>query len=370
MTLEGSAKSRLIRSGISISLGLILAALLIQISGYNAIEAFSALWIGATGLQSGVASSSPTEVALGAGHLNLFLLAQSLARVTPLLFCGLAVALALRAGLFNIGAQGQMVVGALAGAAVGLAPTSLPPALHVTLALAGGAAAGAFWGVIPGILKAWRGVHEVLSTIMLNFIGLNLVAYLVSHNLKDPNSQSLQTSQIAKSAWLEPLVAHSNLTIGLLIAVLFALALPFFLSRTPLGFQIRAVGLNPEAAKAAGISVEKTIAITMALSGALAGLAGAIEVAGIHHRYVDGVAGSYGFDGIAVALLGGAGGGGAILSALFFGFLSTGSDYMQSLTHVPAPVAVVVQAVVILFVGIKTLKLQDPKPKVKRLPLV
>ena len=369
MTLEGSAKSRLIRSGISISLGLILAALLIQISGYNAIEAFSALWIGATGLQSGGASS-PTEVALGAGHLNLFLLAQSLARMTPLLFCGLAVALALRAGLFNIGAQGQMVVGALAGAAVGLAPISLPPALHVTLALAGGAAAGALWGVIPGILKAWRGVHEVLSTIMLNFIGLNLVAYLVSHNLKDPNSQSLQTSQIAKSAWLEPLVAHSNLTIGLFIAVLFALALPFFLSRTPLGFQIRAVGLNPEAAKAAGISVEKTIAITMALSGALAGLAGAIEVAGIHHRYVDGVAGSYGFDGIAVALLGGAGGGGAILSAIFFGFLSTGSDYMQSLTHVPAPVAVVVQAVVILFVGIKTLRLQNPKPKVKRLPLV
>ena len=369
MKLESGLKTRIAHSGLSIAAGLLLAALLIQISGYNASEAFSALWIGATGLQSG-SPVSPSDIPVGAGHLNLFLLAQSLARATPLLFCGLAVAIGLRAGLFNIGAQGQMTVGAMAGAATGLAHLPIPPVLHMILALMAGAFAGGVWGVIPGLLKAWRGVHEVLSTIMLNFIGINLVTYLASHNLRDPNSQNPQTAQIDHSLWLQPLVAHSNLTIGALIATACALATPFLLSRTPVGFQIRATGLNPDAAKASGISIPRTLAITMAISGALAGLAGAIEVIGIHHRYVDGVAGTYGFDGIAVALLGGAGGG-AILSALFFGFLSTGSDYMQSLTHVPAPVAVVVQAIVILFVGIKTLNptsVQNPFKKRKKSP--
>ncbi len=352
-----TARGGIQRSLLSIAAGLVIACVLIQASGFSAIAALSALWTGATGLQSGPALG-PTDITIGSGHLNSFQLAQSLATVTPLLFCGLAVALGLRAGLFNIGAQGQMTVGALAAAAVGLIGASggpgLPPLLHVPLAIAAGALAGGLWAAIAGLLKAWRGVHEVITTIMLNFVGLNLASYLVSHNLKDPHSQNLQTARMAASALLSPIVPHSDLTLGLALAIAAAVGTAFLISRTSTGFAIRAVGLSSEAAEAAGISTARTLVLTMALSGALAGVAGAVEAMGVHHRYVDKVAGSYGFDGIAVALLGGLGGGGAILSALFFGFLAKGSDAMQALTSVPAPVSVIVQAIVIMFVGIRT----------------
>jgi ABC-type uncharacterized transport system permease subunit len=353
MNQPATEKGNPARSLLSIAVGLVLAGILMQASGYNALGAFSALWIGATGLQAGPAAL-PSDIVFGSGHLDSFLLAQSLAKVTPLLFCGLAVALGLRAGLFNIGAQGQMTVGALAAASMGLIGSAssamLPAPLHIVLTLLAGTLAGAAWGAIPGLLKAWRGVHEVITTIMLNFIGINVVTYIASHNLKDPESQNVQTTKMAATAWLTPLVPHSNLTLGLLLAVLMAVGLTFLIARTSLGYAIRAVGSSPEAAEAAGISTARTLVITMALSGALAGMAGAVEVMGIHHRYVDGVAGNYGFDGIAVALLGGIGGSGAILSALFFGLLASGSQTMETLTHVPAPISVVVQAVVIIFV--------------------
>jgi simple sugar transport system permease protein len=346
------------RSLLSIAVALIVAGFLIQASGYNALAAYGALWTGATGLQSGPANG-PADITIGTGHLDLFQLAQSLATITPLLFCGLAVAVGLRAGLFNIGAQGQMTVGALGAACVGLLGSSgrtvLPPLIHMLLTISMGAIVGAAWGALAGFLKAWRGVHEVISTIMLNFIGIDLVTYLVSHNLKDPHSQNLQTTTIAPTSLLPPLVAHSNLTIGLLLAIAAAIGINFLISRTSLGYRIRAVGNNPDAAEANGISTARTLIVTMAFSGGLAGIAGALEVMGVHHRYVDGLAGSYGFDGIAVALLAGLSGGGAILSAFFFGLLASGSDSMQATTSVPAPVAVVVQAIVIIFVGIRYL---------------
>jgi len=353
-----AAKGGFRRAVFSIVLGLLIAGVLIQLSGFNALAAFAALWSGATGLQGGPALG-PSDMALGSGHLNKFQLAQSLSTVTPLLLCGLSVALGLRAGLFNIGAQGQMTMGALAAAAVGLVGASegrtLPPSVHIPLALCAGVAAGAGWGAIAGFLKAWRGVHEVITTIMLNFIGINIATYLVSHNLKDPHSANLQTSRMAPSALLQPLVPHSNLTVGLILAIVAAVAVTFLIARTSIGYTIRAVGSNSEAAEAAGISTQRTLILTMALSGGLAGLAGAIEAMGVHHRYVDGLAGSYGYDGIAVALLGGAGGAGAIFSALFFGLLASGSDAMQALTSVPAPVSTVVQAIVILCVGVRRL---------------
>jgi simple sugar transport system permease protein len=364
-------RSGLKRSLLSIAIGMIVAGLLIQLSGYNALTAYGALWTGATGLQAGPAMG-PSDITVGTGHLDLFQLAQSLATITPLLLCGLAVALGLRAGLFNIGAQGQMTAGALAAACAGLIGSTghggLPAFIHVPLIIAVGGIAGAVWGGLAGFLKAWRGVHEVISTIMLNFIGLDLATYLVSHNLRDPHSQNLQTTTIAPSALLSPLVAHSNLTIGLFLAIAAAIGLNFLISKTSTGFSIRAVGNNPEAAEANGISTARTLVFTMALSGGLAGIAGALEVMGVHHRYVDGLAGSYGFDGIAVALLAGLSGGGAILSAIFFGLLASGSDSMQATTSVPAPVAVVVQAIVIIFVGIRQFgfgqftKRPDPGP--------
>ncbi len=345
--------------------GLLLAAIVMKLSGYNAVAACSALWSGSTGLQAGPAAA-PRDIPLGAMHISGFVLAQSLARVTPLIFTGLAVAIGLRAGLFNIGADGQMTVGALAAALAGAAAPGLSPAAHVPLVLLAGLLAGAFWGAMAGLLKAWRGVHEVISTIMLNYVASNFCLYLVTHSLKDVASMAPQTRAIAPTAWLTPVVPGADLTAGLAVALISAVLIAVLLRATSMGFDIRAVGLGREAARANGIDVSRVTVLTMAISGGLAGLAGAVQVAGVIHRYVDGISGSYGFDGIAVALLGGLSGGGVVLAALFFGALANGAAFMQLQTDVPDSIAVIVQAVVILFTGVRP----RMRKRVKAAPLV
>ena len=352
---------------LSIVGGLLLAALALLAAGYHPVEAFLALFSGATGIMPGKAVGA-NDVALGAFHLGPLDIilhfskdqcAGSLYRATPILLTGLSVALGLRAGLFNIGAQGQMTVGALAAALAGLiganGKSGLPPVIHIPLTLLAGAAAGAAWGAIPGILKALRGVHEVIITIMLNFIAMDIAGYLVTHNLKDntKNSMAPQTAHMAKSALLEPLIPRSNLTIGLFIALAAVLVVSFLIRRMALGYEIRAVGQGTDAARAAGIPVASILIKTMALAGGLAGLAGAIEVMAVQHYFTPESAGSYGFDGIAVALLGGTNGSGLVGSALFFGALANGARNMQLLTDVPDTIAVMVQAFVIVFVGIR-----------------
>ncbi|HZO88254.1 MAG TPA: ABC transporter permease [Chthonomonadaceae bacterium] len=378
-------RARMLESGgfwralFSVLAGLLLAALLMKASGYDVGAALSALWSGATGIAPGP-SRGPNQIPIGIGawkaHLDKFVLAQSLARATPLIWAGLSVALALRGGLFNIGAQGQLIVGALAAAVVGMlgkgseaggdVTGGWPPWLHVPLTLLTGAAAGAVWGAIPGWLKARRGVHEVLSTILLNYIAADIASYLVTHGLKDPNSHSMapQTGLMAASAWLTPAVPGSNLTVGLLLAVTAAALVAFLLQRTALGYEIRAVGLGQAAAEATGIPAVRTLVVTMGLAGALAGLAGAVEVMGVHHRYVPGVAATYGFDGIAVALLGGLTGSGTVASGLFFGLLASGASGMQRSTDVPDAITVIVQAVVILVIGVRYLRKRALPPLV------
>ena len=362
--MKSSVMSKLkpaLRPLAGIAVGLVLAGMIMACSGYHPAEAFAAMWTGATGLEAGPPSSD-TMIRLGSGHLNLFLLAQSLAKITPLLFTGTAIAVGLRAGLFNIGAQGQMLMGALFAAVVGEAGRrtsagdgTLNPGLHVAMVLVTGAVVGGAWGALSGALKAYRGVHEVISTIMLNFAALDIIQYLVTHNLKDdtPGSMSAQSPMMAQTAWLWPYVHGSNFTAGLVLAVVCTFAAALFIGRTSTGLQIRAVGLSPDTARASGIDVKRITVLTMALSGAIAGLAGAVEVMGIHHRYVAGVGGTAGFDGIAVALLGNLSGAGVALSALFFGALASGSGYMETTTNVPAPISEIVQAVVSLLVGMK-----------------
>lgn len=353
--------TQLMRPLFGIAAGLAIAAIVMLTSGFHPVTAYGALWSGATGLVAGPPDGT-NSIRVGSGHLNLFLLAQSLAGITPLIFTGLAVAVGLRAGLFNIGAQGQMTVGALAAAWAGelgvrnsSGDGSLNTAIHVPLVLLCGAAAGALWGALPGLLKAARGVHEVISTIMLNFVALDLVQYLITHSLhdSDPNNMAAETRLMANSSWLYPYVHGSSLTAGLPIAVGLAVLTTILIRRTAIGYQIRAVGLGAEAARANGIEVGRVLVLTMALSGAIAGIAGAVQVMGIHHRYVVGVAGSFGFDGIAVALLGNLTGEGVVLAALFFGALASGSVYMETTTNVPAPISEIVQACVILLVGMR-----------------
>lgn len=344
----------LLRSLTSIAAALLVAALLLGLSGYNVATAFGTLWSGATGLIAGPAQGSH-QVPLGPVHLDLFQLAQTLTQFIPLLLCGLAVAVGLQAGLFNIGGQGQFTAGAVTAAAVGIAWPTLPTIVHLPLALLAGTLAGAVWGGLAGFLKAWRQVNEVVSTIMLNYVADNIANYLITHSLKDPHNQAPQTATVSASATLPMLVGHTNLSIGLFLALLAVPALGFLVKRTALGFRIRAVGLNSKAARVAGLPVKQTQVITMALSGALAGLAGTIQVLGAQHRYFPNLAGTYGFDGIAVALLAGIDSTSVFYSALFFGALTGGAGYMQDQTNIPDSIGRIIQAIIILFVGVRFL---------------
>lgn len=315
------------------ALAVAVAALVIALAGSPPLPALAAWWEGAV-------------TAPGA-------LPESLLNATPLLFSGLAVAVGLLAGQFNIGVEGQLLMGALASAWVGFAVSGLPAPLHLLLALLAGALVGALWGWIPGILKAWRGAHEVITTIMMNYLAIYLTQYLVTKVWKDPNSMSPQTPEALPTAWLPVLVEGTRLSVGLLLAVAVALALWYALRRTVWGYELRAVGANPEAARAAGVQVSRVVWGSMALGGAIGGLAGAVEVLGVHHRYYDQFSPGYGFDGIAVALLGNNHPLGVMLAALVFGAMKNGAVYMQSVTSpaVPREITLVVQAVVIFFLA-------------------
>jgi general nucleoside transport system permease protein len=319
------------------------ASAVIALTGGRPFEAFTDLFRGAFGGANG--------------------LPRTLAKATPLIFTGLAVAVALRAGLFNIGAEGQLLVGGLAAAWAGFAIRGLPPFLHVPLAMAAGAAAGALWAFVPGLLKAWRGTHEVIVTIMMNYIAINLTHYVVNHPLKDPTTLATATPRIQPSAqlWLVEdtykQFSGTNFSIGFLLALLAAAGFAFFIRRTALGYEIRAVGLGADAARVAGISVPRTVVTAMCLSGALAGIAGAVEVLAVHHRFLDQFSPGYGFDSIAVALLGGMNAVGVTLSALLFGGLNSGAISMESgFTETPRQIAGIVQAVVIIAVGAQYLR--------------
>jgi ABC-type uncharacterized transport system permease subunit len=303
-----------------------------------------------------IVAESFTALFRGAfGDVNGLL--RSLAKATPLLFSGLAVAVALRAGLFNIGAEGQLLVGGLAAAWAGYAIKGLPLIIHLPLAMLAGAAAGALWAAVPGVLKAWRGAHEVIVTIMMNYVAIYLTHYLVNGPLRDPATRQTATPTVLPTAQLWSLPGSAtNFSAGFFLALLAAAAVAFLLRRTALGFEIRAVGLGPDAARAAGISVPRTIVTTMCLSGALAGLAGAVEVLAVHHRYLDQFSPGYGFDSIAVALLGGLNAPGVTLAALLFGGLKSGANEMYTQTQTPIMIVGVIQAVVILAIGIRRLR--------------
>lgn len=287
----------------------------------------------------------------------------TLAKATPLLFSGLAVAIALRAGMFNIGAEGQLLAGGLSAAWVGYAVKGLPLFLHLPLAMAAGAFAGALWAFVPGILKAWRGTHEVIVTIMMNYIAIHLTHWLVNNPLRDRSSSDTATPKILDSAHLWALPdSTTNFSAGFFLALITATLFAFLLRRTALGYEIRAVGLGADAARANGILVPRTLVTAMCLSGALAGLAGAVEVLAVHHRFLDQFSPGYGFDSIAVALLGNLNASGVTFAALLFGGLKSGANEMSSLTQTPAQITGVIQAVVILAIGIRFIR----KPKIQK----
>jgi simple sugar transport system permease protein len=315
---------------VAVLLSLVIGAIVLLISGANPIEAYAALFEGAFGSQAAIQ--------------------RTLEKATPLVFTGLAVAFAFKGGLFNIGAGGQLLFGAIVAAAIGFGISGLPAIIHAPLAFFGGALAGAGYGAIPGALKARTGAHEVITTIMLNFIAINLTDYLAQGIWRDdtPGNVITRTPAILPTAEI-PVVAF--IPIGFVIGCIVAAVTWYLLYKTTLGFEIRTVGLSPNAAKYAGIRVAGTIVLTMTLSGALAGMGGAIETLGVVGRYQPGFNLGLGFDGITVALLGRTNPIGVIPAAILIGALRAGSSRMQLMAGVPAEITDVLAALMLFFVA-------------------
>ncbi|HWX40906.1 MAG TPA: ABC transporter permease [Blastocatellia bacterium] len=289
---------------------------------------------------------------------------------TPLIFTGLAVAVAMKCGLLNIGAEGQLVVGAFSAAWVGLTFHSLPAALLVILAALAAMVMGGIWAGIPGVLKAKFGAHEVITTIMMNFIALSLVSYLTQYHYRKQGDPILETYPIAEvqgdavvgphiprmHALLAPFhigfPKHLPLNLAFLLAIAACVVVYIFLWKTKWGYELRAVGANPSAAEYGGISIARNIVLAMAISGMLAGMVGINEVLGYRYRYYDGFSALYGFTGIAVALLGRNHPVGVLLAAILFGALNRASLFINIFTDkISKDWTVVLQAIVILFVA-------------------
>jgi ABC-type uncharacterized transport system permease subunit len=315
---------------VALCAGILIISLVIRLAGVSPGRALAALIAGAVG--------SPDSVA------------ESLVKATPLILTGLAVALAFRCQIWNIGAEGQFLVGMLACVWVGTRPAGAGSVLLLPAALFAGAAAGALWAGAAALLKLHRGVPEVISTIMLNFVALRLVSFAVTGPLQEPERLAPQTALIDTAARLARLIPGSRLHAGIFIAGLAVAALTLFLFATVPGFRVRAVGLNPEAAAAARIPVGSTIAVAFLLSGALAGLAGAVELSGVNHRIYEGSSPGYGYTAIAVALLGRLHPVGVLLAALFFGAMAAGAGEMQRSAGVSEVLVYVIQALAVFLV--------------------
>ncbi|OLP19106.1 sugar ABC transporter permease [Leptolyngbya sp. 'hensonii'] len=283
---------------------------------------------------------------------NYYGFGNTLTKTAPLLLAALGVLVALRAGQFNIGAEGQIYLGGLGSTIVGLYLPGLPGWLHLPLALTAAFLFGALWGWFPGYLKALRGVNEVITTLLLNYIGLHWISYLVAGPLKDPAAPTPFSPMIAPSARLPIILAGSQAHAGILVGLGAALVLWVVLQHSALGYQVDAVGQNPIAARYAGISVPGTIMLAMALSGGLAGLAGAGEVLGLKYRLFEKFSPGYGFDAIAIALLSRGSVLGIGFISLFFGALRAGANVMQRSAGVPVTVVYVIQGLTVLFVAV------------------
>jgi general nucleoside transport system permease protein len=315
-----------VRAALAFLGALLLGGLAIALIGQSPWEAYKALWEGSLGTPGAWA--------------------RTLGQATPLLLTGIAVAVGLSVGLFNIGAEGQLAVGALAGA---LVAASVPGVLAVPLGLVLGALAGACWAWLPVWLKLRRGAHEVITAILMNYIARNLTRWLATFPLKDPSGQAPQTAEAHAS--LPRLLPDYDVHLGLLLGLLAVASVSAALARTVWGYETRLVGQNADAARAAGVSVERATLRAFLLSGALAGLAGATVVLGVvpFRRFPADFYGiGYGFDGLAVALLAGSAPWAVLPAALLFGALGAGADQMSFATETPKQLAQVVQALLIL----------------------
>lgn len=314
---------------LAILMALAVGAVVLLISGANPITAYAALFRGAFG--------------------NANYLKRTLEKATPLIFSGLAVAFAFKAGLFNIGAQGQLLMGAITAGFLGFAIKGLPPVAHVPVALLGGCLAGALYGAIPGILRAYSGAHEVITSIMLNYIAINITDYLSDGPWKDLARNNViarlpLVQDTAKIPYIGPV------PVGFLIAILIAFIVWYILEKTTYGFEIKSVGLNTHASTYAGMKTKVLIMSALIVGGFLAGFGGSVETLGVVGRFQPGFNAGIGFDGITVALLGRSNPFGVIFSSLLLGALKGGANVMQFDAKVPHEIIDVIQGLMLFFV--------------------
>lgn len=316
---------------LAISLAFLISSGLILTQGVNPYQAFVAMLKGSIG---SIGSLAATGV-----------------RATPLLFGGISFALAFRAGLFNVGVEGQLLVGAAAATAVAIQPLPVPGWIHIFLSMLAAAIAGSLLALIPGLLRAYRGISEIVVTLMLNYIAANFVSYLVLDGpLKRPGAWFPQSPDIMPGARLPLLIPKTSIHAGLIIAVVVVLLLYLILRFTVFGFRIRMIGANPNAAHYAGLDVKLYSVIVMVLSGAVAGLAGASEIMGLRHALFENFSGGLGYDGIATGLLAAANPLGVLLASFFFGAIKAGAGLMQQTVGIVTAMADVIQALTVFFV--------------------
>ncbi|MFQ5612019.1 MAG: ABC transporter permease [Anaerolineae bacterium] len=316
--------------------------------------AYGAMFAGSIGSPREVVSALQAYFASGATEpliLAFNPLSESLVASTPYIFAGLAVAVGFRGGLFNIGGEGQLWVAAGAAVVIGYS-FLLPWWLHLPFAIAGGILAGAIYGAIPGYLKAKTGAHEVINTIMMNYIAFRFFDWAFTGILRRPGGDRPITAEILPTAYLprlfpDPMRFH----VGFFLALLAAFAVWWLLFKTTIGFEIRTVGTNPDAARYGGIKVTRIFVLTMFISGGLAGMTGVNEVLGVNRYLAGGFSAGYGFDAIALALLGKSHPLGVVLASLLFGTLRNGATRMQSIAQIPIDIISIVQALIIVFIA-------------------
>ncbi|MFE7064819.1 ABC transporter permease [Sutcliffiella sp. NPDC057660] len=317
---------------IAVVLGLIAGAILMAITGNSPIEGYQYLFEG--------------------GLKNISRTGNTLATATPLIFTGLSVAFAFRTGLFNIGAAGQMLFGGFCAVAIGLSIDAPKPIMLLVMILVG-FIGGALWAFIPGLLKARFNVHEVVSTIMMNWIAYWTVYYAVPAYFKgeflETESKKLPDTASLKVPFLTEAFDGSYINLGLFLAVIAVIVFSFVINKTTLGYELKAVGFNRDAAEYAGIAVNRSVITSMLISGGLAGLGGVAYYAGNSNSIQIGILPTQGFDGIAVALLGANTGIGVLLAAVFFGLLYSGRGFMNAMTDIPPEIADSIIAIIIYF---------------------
>ena len=329
---------------LSICIGLVLGTVFVLLGGYNVLEVYSYLIRGSLGSVSALSST--------------------IRWTTAFLLCGIASGIAFKGGMFNMGTEGQLYMGAISATLVGIYCKGLPAIAHIPLCMLAGMAAGAIWASIPALLRVYWNTSEIVVTLMMNYIAINFTSFLVKEYFLTTGvfGDSLTTDELAATARF-PVFGGSPISVGFILGTLLVIAYILFFTKSKRGFEIKVSGVNPDFAKFSGISVNKVRISVMLMSGMVAGLAGAAEIMGVQGRFLSGFSPDFGTSGMLVALLGNSSGIGIYISAIFMGILKAGSLTLERSAGVSRALAVVIQALIICFVSVKTLKVFDFKKK-------